>query len=565
MAFGFGRTPFGQRPPRPRWGERQGSAPAAIPTSWVDTFDRATPGQYWLVTDVARLTIVDGVLRRTDAYSYNVGYTSGGYYLPEDYRVTFTLTHQTVQSNFWGVIGRFDPDGGTDGSGMNVFWSNSGPQALIVNHGDYSTSLSVTVTGGIPSSWAVDQDHTVALDFDGDRMTIYLDGEEYGYRDDSFNRKAGTYVGLSGDGGPDWGTGSPIDCLSCVIEWAEEDYIPHNDKIYIETTGQVFEPLIEVAQGATVLWEFSDETASGEVEPSKDFGSSAVRRHALTVTPWSALRMLNLGYDAGDDGDPSIPLVSNQYLSRLDGVAENASGLEILCASQSDQLRRLDLGNPQHLHTVECYQCQDLQHAVIGLAPALTRLSLEQGNLQELDVSGAPLLADLRGAANDYYRVEFGSVGSHLWHLCARDNDQMTENFPVAQMPALEELWIWNANQQGALVVNSPVLRSALVAYNDWTSADVSGCFVAGVNGEMHIQGCQLTSLDVSDCPGLMHLQAQTNNLDQAAVDAVLGTIEAYGTSGGYLDLTDNAAPSSAGLSLVASLQSRSWTVLVDA
>jgi len=58
-------------------------------------------------------------------------------------------------------------------------------------------------------------------------------------------------------------------------------------------------------------------------------------------------------------------------------------------------------------------------------------------------------------------------------------------------------------------------------------------------------------------------IQMNDNALDQSCVDAVLVALDTAGQSNGNLDLTGgtNATPSGTGLSAVASLQGKGWTV----
>ncbi|WP_269850999.1 hypothetical protein [Methanosarcina horonobensis] len=77
----------------------------------------------------------------------------------------------------------------------------------------------------------------------------------------------------------------------------------------------------------------------------------------------------------------------------------------------------------------------------------------------------------------------------------------------------------------------------------------------------MNIDNNNLTSLDISNDPGLLHLNVSRNSLDQTAVDGILQTLDAYDTSDGSLDLTGNAAPSVIGMAYANNLTSRGWEV----
>jgi len=52
------------------------------------------------------------------------------------------------------------------------------------------------------------------------------------------------------------------------------------------------------------------------------------RGHALRVKPWSAVRRINLGYDAGDGGSGEIEKVPDQQVSAVTGLTLVAPTLE---------------------------------------------------------------------------------------------------------------------------------------------------------------------------------------------------------------------------------------------
>jgi hypothetical protein len=67
---------------------------------------------------------------------------------------------------------------------------------------------------------------------------------------------------------------------------------------------------------------------STSTTPHKDFGAAATRQHALRVKPWSAVRRINLGYDAGDGGSGEIEKVPDQQVSAVTGLTMVAPTLE---------------------------------------------------------------------------------------------------------------------------------------------------------------------------------------------------------------------------------------------
>jgi PKD repeat protein len=80
----------------------------------------------------------------------------------------------------------------------------------------------------------------------------------------------------------------------------------------------------------------------------------------------------------------------------------------------------------------------------------------------------------------------------------------------------------------------------------------------------VEIQNNNLKSLDISNDPGLLYLNASLNSLDQTAVDGILQTLDFYNTNGGYLDLTGNAAPSIMGIAYANNLKTRNWEVKIS-
>jgi PGF-pre-PGF domain-containing protein len=90
-----------------------------------------------------------------------------------------------------------------------------------------------------------------------------------------------------------------------------------------------------------------------------------------------------------------------------------------------------------------------------------------------------------------------------------------------------------------------------------------SDCFPAGRDGTVDIDNNNLISLDISNDPGLLYLNASLNLLNQTSVDGLLQTLDSYNTNGGHLDLTGNAAPSIIGISHANNLTARKWKVQV--
>jgi hypothetical protein len=111
---------------------------------------------------------------------------------------------------------------------------------------------------------------------------------------------------------------------------------------------------------------------------------------------------------------------------------------------------------------------------------------------------------------------------------------------PGTQLPVIEQLWIWNTGQSGALVITSTELTSVLAYDNAYTSVTLPAM------------------------PDWSAVNLSGNTLDQADVDGLLAAAESWNTSNCLLDLTDTTSPSPAGLTDRALLQARSWNVVLD-
>ncbi len=332
------------------------------------------------------------------------------------------------------------------------------------------------------------------------------------------------------------------------------------------TTGSSFSPIITVTGNPKIQWIFGDGSTSDSTSPTVNFGSRGTRANTLVVTPWSAVTKINIGYDGSDGGvtpsSSTIKKLKQQNVIAVTGLENVAPYLKVWASSQNP-ITALNFNNFTSLHTIECFYCTSLTTIRLSNVPSLTRLCVEYCNISYLDLSEAPSLADLRGASqgSSTYTINWGTTGAHLWHICVRDNPQMTSTFPVSQFPALKDFYVWNDNQSGTLHLTSTNLKSVLSSNNHYNAAIFSGCFPAGRKGTVNIHNNSLTSLDISNDPGLLYLNASSNSLNQTAVDGVLQTLDSYNTSGGSLDLTGNAAPSITGKAHANNLTSRGWKV----
>lgn len=89
---------------------------------------------------------------------------------------------------------------------------------------------------------------------------------------------------------------------------------------------------------------------------------------------------------------------------------------------------------------------------------------------------------------------------------------------------------IHNTNQSGELHPCSTKLRTVYANDNKFKSANLSGCFLAGRSATIRLQNNELTSVDITNDPGIYSLNLYNNSLNQTAVDNVLQALESYGT-----------------------------------
>jgi hypothetical protein len=342
------------------------------------------------------------------------------------------------------------------------------------------------------------------------------------------------------------------------------------------TEGPSFAPVLVVKGRPDVLWTWSDGTTSASATPHKEFGKPGTRTHALRVTPWSAIQRINLGYDAGDGGSGEIERVPDQQVSAVTRLTLVAPTLEQWCSSYN-RLKSLDFSNFVSLDTIECFLSQTLVQVHLANTPKLKRACFEDCDLESLDLSQSPALEDLRGAVNRYATIEFGRTGRQAWHICVRDNPQMTNQAVFAdltQFPNLSELFIWNDNQAGALRLpaSSPDRGVALLADgNHYTSLDLSGSLRnAAATGTVSFRGNRLSRINIAGCVQITELTLENNRLDTAQVDALLTTLDRLGRnradSGPHVplkvDLRGNAPPGAAGQAAAGRLAAKGWTIV---
>lgn len=321
------------------------------------------------------------------------------------------------------------------------------------------------------------------------------------------------------------------------------------------TSGATFAPALELAGGsdATVTWRVLEtgQTTTG-LAPSIAFGSTAPRTVVMSAAhPGGSSALgdivtINLGFnhldDAGIDNMGAGYDKAPEAVTGVTGLPLCTGLVRFAAANIAGLVGHLSLRGLSALQFVECFQSRIQSVDLTGCA-SLIRLCLEQNSLGSLDLNPvASTLRDLRAAAQQGGSLTMAPLASpitHLWHYCVRDQVVVNEAVPGASLPALQQLWNWNTGQTGTLNLSGLSSLSSLLAYeNGYSAVDFTGC-----------------------TPGQIDLH--TNSLGQSAVDAVLATVNGWGTSGGGLNLAGNAAPSSTGLAAKTALEGRGWTVTV--
>ncbi len=353
---------------------------------------------------------------------------------------------------------------------------------------------------------------------------------------------------------------------------------PARRMMMFTTEGADFAPVLVVDGTPEILWTWSDGTTDSSATPKKSFGSEEGRRHSLLVKPWSAVRRINLGYDAGDGGSDAIEHVPDQHVSSVAGLELVAPTLRQWCSSYN-QLTSLDFSNFVNLDTVECFLSSTLTAVTLTNTPKLKRACFEDCDLRRLDLSQSPLLEDLRGAQNAYPGIKFGRIGASVWHICVRDNPQMTDQSLFADMsrfPRISELFIWNDNQAGELRIpaSSPDRPVALMADgNHFTSVDLTGALRnASSSATLSFRNNQLASLTIAGCVQITEMNLEQNRLSAGQIESLLAALDALGRSrdnsdpGAPLrvDLRGNAGLSSAARATAAKLAAKGWTVVAE-
>ena len=360
---------------------------------------------------------------------------------------------------------------------------------------------------------------------------------------------------------------SAFDCFSFLNNKKDNST---SDEIIFYSNGSSFSPVIILQSDAEVIWTWDDNTTSNSTTPVKNYGTAQLRKNSLKVTPWSAVRRINIGYDAGDGGTNSIEFVNDQKVSQVENLNLVAPNLKEWCSSYNN-LTSLDFSNFINLETIECFLSYSLKTVNLSNTPKLKRACFENNDLKTFDLSGSPALEDIRGALNAYETIEFSNQTDNIWHICVRDNLQITDQQlfnDISKFPSIAELYIWSTNQTENLIIpkSHSTRRIEIFAFNNqYKSLNLEGSLInKNAYGWVDLRNNKLENVNIEGCIQIKKLDLSYNKLESSTIDEILKQVDEYGTSSGTIDLRFNNPPTYIGLQYIANLKNRGWTVNTD-
>lgn len=435
-------------------------------------------------------------------------------------------------------------------------WVSSTGSISIANLNISSTTMTVNGEGTVTAEFVALEIYDVTVTSDDPTCTVIPDGDT--------TVTEGQILSLQAISGPN----------RVFREW-----VMTPKYILINTTGESFSPIIYTSGSVSVEWIFSDGTTSAVNNPIKNFGSSTNRVQKLKVNPWNALRGINLGYDASDDGPSSVDgitldLIPQQNVSNVVNLNLARYGLRFFLANYST-ITDIDFIDYPELLDVEFFNGA-IENSLLQNCDKLSRVCYERNNLQELDLSDLPLFADLRAAnqgqgALPPLVLDLGTPRPTVWHICVRDN-QFANRAMFADMTGwtgLEQLWNWNTNQAGSLVIPNSAPYLHVWAYdNEYTYVNLQGSALgAGENGRLEMRNNMISAVNISGCVGLTYVDFSNNLLTDTYVDRILTTLDSLGRLNGTVILngTGNSGPSYDGVAAASNLTGKGWTVQLNA
>lgn len=341
------------------------------------------------------------------------------------------------------------------------------------------------------------------------------------------------------------------------------------DEIVFYSNGSNFSPVIVLQADAIVTWTWADSTTSNSTTPTKEYGSDLLRGNRLKVTPWSAVRRINIGYDALDGGSSDIELVADQKVSLVENIGLVAPYLKEWCSSHSS-LISLDFSNFINIETIECFKSLLLKNLQLTNTPKLKRLCLEDNDVIDLDLQDCNSLEDIRGALNNFTNINFPTHSENIWHICVWDNQFTNQHLfnDFTQFPMIAQAWIANTNQQGEFIMpkSNPTYYVSIWGWdNKYSSLDLRGAYQNNeATGFVSFSNNELIKVNIKGCIQINELYLNNNKLDSLTIDQILHEVDEYRTNNGIIDLTFNMPPTSIGLFYKANLERRGWVVNIE-
>ncbi len=389
--------------------------------------------------------------------------------------------------------------------------------------------------------------------------------------------------------------------------------------ILITVEGPHFRPALALTASATIKLDYGDGSSASTLnlsagdhllESHQFINSAGSHQVLLTVQPWSALSVLNLGFRAGDGGNNTfqteVPVIMfhptttaipggtlsaseiQGYVGKVTAISNLQVATELLAICCEQQaLTILDCSGLTKLRTVEAYfssvkstsfqGCEELRRCCLETTGAKTSWRIINGSRVEdevLDLRDSHHLQDIRGTNNDRtgIRLHPGAFNT-LWHLCTMGNGRMTsfyigdDSVPLTDLSSfakLKECW----------VSYSPVISSLVLTNNTTDTLLVEACGITNVDihgqvqlRELKIAHNQISVINIDGCTGLDRIYMGYCNFSEAQVDYILATVDGFNTTYNYsgynatLDLTGNSVPSATGLVHKANLEARNWDV----
>lgn len=344
------------------------------------------------------------------------------------------------------------------------------------------------------------------------------------------------------------------------------------DEIIFYSNGSTFSPVIVLQAEAEILWTWDDNTTSNSATPIKEYGTEQVRKNTLKVTPWSAVRRINIGYDAQDGGSTEIEFVEKQNVSKVENLHLVAPYLKEWCSSYNI-ITSLDFSNFVNLETIECFLCQSLQNINLTNTSQLKRICFEVNGLLNLDISDSNVLEQVRVSSNKFNDIILPENTENIWHMCTRENTQLTNQVlfnDLSNYPNMADLFIWASNQLGELVIpkTHPSRWVGIRAYdNHYTSIDLRGSMQNPMeSGYVDMHNNKLTKVEIAGCHQIKYLDLSQNLLSAETVDYVLRQLDEFGPTitPRTVNLSNNQPPTEQGLIYKKNLEAKQWSVIVD-